>query len=207
MTNLMLQLPLVLTLVKKGAKKSKAPTLTKADGKIFVFGCVFLTILTGVLIPSAVIKASPAEFVDIMAYKSPLWYVLNSLLLAGGTFLIWFGIFYKLASPAGKKAMGFVMLALSGVAIVDYMFFGTNFGNLSSMLKYDVYPTITSGQMLVNLAILLVLVALLYLIWKKKAAIVQAAYLALCLAVVGMSVVNVAGIRTNLSEMKDNLET
>lgn len=204
---LMLQLPLVLTLVKKGAKKREAPTLAKADGKIFAFGCVFLTILTGVLIPSAVIKASPAEFVDIMAYKSPLWYVLNSLLLAGGTFLIWFGIFYKLASPAGKKAMGFVMLALSGVSIVDYMFFGTNFGNLSSMLKYDVYPTITSGQMLVNLAILLVLVALLYLIWKKKAAIVQAAYLALCLAVVGMSVVNVAGIRTNLSEMKDNLET
>ena len=32
-------------------------------------------------------------------YYSPIWFVINSLCLAIGTFVIWFGIFYWLASP------------------------------------------------------------------------------------------------------------
>lgn len=200
---LMLQLPLVLTLLKKKGVKEKAPVvLTKGDGRIFLYGCVFITILTGLLIPSAVIKASPAEFVNIMSYKSPLWYVLSSLLVAAGTFVVWFGIFYKLASPAGKKLMGFAMLALSAIGVVDYMFFGTNFGNLSATLKYDVYPVITAGQMAVNLAVLLALVAVLYVIWRKKIAIAQVVCLTLCLAAAGMSVVNMTGIQKASNELK-----
>lgn len=203
---LMLQLPLVLTLLKKKGGKEKAPVvLTKADSKIFLYGCVFIAILTGLLIPSAVIQASPAEFIDIESYQSPLWYVLSSLLLSTGTFVIWFGIFYKLASPAGKKILSFAMLVLSGVAIVDYMFFGTNFGNLSSMLQYDSYPVITVGQTLLNLAVFLVLSALLYLVWKKKITIVRVGYLAMCLAVIGMSVANVTSIQKELNALKGNI--
>lgn len=202
---LMLQLPLVLTLLKKKGGKKKPPVvLSKGDGRIFLYGCLFVTILTGLLIPSAVIKASPAEFIDIMSYKSPLWYVLSSLLVAAGTFVVWFGIFYKLASPAGKKLMGFAMLALSAIGVVDYMFFGTNFGNLSATLKYDVYPVITAGQMALNLAVLLVLVAVLYVIWRKKIAIMQVVALTMCLAAAGMSVVNVTGIQKASTELKNS---
>lgn len=202
---LMLQLPLVLCFLKKWKKEKKPLVLTKEDGKIYIYSCIFLTVLTGLLIPSAVIKASPAEFVNVMAFKSPLWYVLSSLLLAAGTFVVWFGIFYKLASPAGKKLMGFLMLALSGSAVVDYMFFGTNFGNLSAMLKYDVYPAFTSRQMLVNLAALLVLAAILYLIWRKKASVAQVMCLTLCLAAAGMSAANVMSIQKDSTEIKTTI--
>lgn len=202
---LMLQLPLALTLLKKKGGKEKTPVvLTKGDGRIFFYGCVFITILTGLLIPSAVIKASPAEFIDIMSYKTPLWYVLSALLVAAGTFVIWFGIFYKLSSPAGKKMMSFAMLALSVIGIVDYLFFGTEFGNLSATLKYDYYPVITAGQMAVNLAVLLALVAILYVIWRKKSALAQVIGLTMCLVVAGMSVVNVSGIQKASTELKNS---
>lgn len=203
---LMLQLPLVLTLLKKKSGRERPPVVsTREDGRIFLYGCVFITILTGLLIPSAVIKASPAEFIDIVSYESPLWYVLSALLVAAGTFVIWFGIFYKLASPAGKRVMSFAMLALSVAAIVDYMFFGTDFGNLSPMLKYDSYPVITAGQTLMNLAVVLAVIVLLYFIWKKKIMIVRAGCLAMCLAVIGMSVVNVTGIQRELTALKNNI--
>ena len=203
---LMLQLPLVLTLLKNKSGRERPPVVsTREDGRIFLYGCVFITVLTGLLIPSAVIKASPAEFIDIVSYESPLWYVLSALLVAAGTFVIWFGIFYKLASPAGKRMMSFAMLALSVSAIVDYMFFGTDFGNLSPMLKYDSYPVITAGQTLLNLAVVLAVIVLLYFIWKKKIMIVRAGCLAMCLAVIGMSVVNATGIQSELTALKNNI--
>ena len=48
--------------VQDGVKEQAQPLFNK---KLFLSGAVFLAVLTGLLIPSAVIKASPQEFVDI----------------------------------------------------------------------------------------------------------------------------------------------
>ncbi len=203
---LLLQLPLILYFVKNRFKSQKTLEITKKDKTVFFLGSIFVTLLTGAFIPSAVIKASPAEFINVVSHNNPLLYVLNSLLLAAGTFIVWFGIFYMLAKPAGKKLMGFGMWALSGVAVIDYMFFGTNYGNLSPQLKYDVYPEFLLKDQLLNILVLMIAVAVLYLIWKKRVELVKVVYLAAGLAVLGISVFNVKEIHDVAGDTLSNLQ-
>ncbi len=121
-------------------KKKKEKTGAKLRGavpdrKLFVAAALFLTLLTGLLIPSAYVGASPQEYFDTTLGFSPLWYVVSALCLAAGTFLFWFGVFYWLASDRGKVVFERVLWCFSGAAVVDYMFFGTKMGVVTSVLK------------------------------------------------------------------------
>ena len=199
---LALQLPLILALRKAPAK---APLkLTKAEVKQqsrgFLLACLFLAVLTGVLIPSAVIHDSTSEFVNLITPRSPLNYVLSSALMAAGTFLIWFEIFYHLADARGRRVLGFAVTAMACCAAVNYLFFGTEFGMISSMLRYDLDPVFRLRDMAINAAVLLGLCALLYLVWKKKQALLRILIAALCFVTVGMSAVNLVGIQKDYRE-------
>ena len=206
---LLLQLPLVLQLYQD-RRKTKAPAVTAEAGRIddalFLIGSVILTVLTGVLIPTALIRAAPEDFVNMSAYLSPLWYMVSALLMAAGAFLIWFGIFYKMATGSGKKVMSLGMLLGAGGALVDYMFFGTNYGDISSELIYDTMPVSTASEYLLNLGALALLAAAVFLLWKKKPAILQVVYLALTLAIASMSVLNIVNIQRELGPIKASIE-
>lgn len=204
---LLLQLPLVLHFVKKRFKTETIVEITKKDKLTFFLGSIFITLLTGVLIPSTVLKASPEEFIDIVTQQNPLIYVLNSTLIAAGIFIVWFSIFYMLASPSGKKIMGLSMWGLSGMAIIDYMFFGKNYGNLSSKLKFDIYPYFSLKEQAINLGVLIIAAVILYIVWKKKSEIVRVVYFAAGIAVIGMSVFNVVGVQKAVAQTVDKLET
>ncbi len=92
-------LPLLITLFQKyygkfltNKSKKEIKEINNNSIRNFLLSGVFLTILTGILIPSAVISSSPAEFVDLNNYKSPLIYLCNSIYYAIGFFIIWSGI-------------------------------------------------------------------------------------------------------------------
>ena len=53
-----------------------------------LLGMVFITTLLGLYIPSVYIAASPQEYIEITQFQNPLWYIVSSLCLAGGLFLI-----------------------------------------------------------------------------------------------------------------------
>lgn len=202
---LLMQMPLVLRNVHLSKLRFADISAVKEDPALFWPGCLFMTILTGVLIPSAVIKSSPADFINIQYYYSPFWYILSSFLLAAGTFLLWFGVFYQLASSAGKKWMELCIWILAVCAGINYMFFGTERGNLSSMLVYDTAPTDSSSAYLKNLAVLLTASLILYLIWRASGKIVRTALFSLCCAAVIMSIINTADIQKNLVQIKSTL--
>lgn len=191
-----LQLPLLWYFLSRRIRRSQPAPLGKNDKLLFWSGCVFLTLLTGLLIPSAVIRTSPEEFINALTLTNPLMYVLRSLLLAAGTFCVWFGIFYMLASPSGKRMMGLGMWIASAAAVITYMFFGKNYGTLSPSLQYDRYPDFFLRDQLVNLAVLALAAAVCRLLWKKKAELVKAVYLAAIAAAVVMSAVNTVGIQS-----------
>ncbi len=203
---LALQLPLLLALRAKTRAARPAVRVEKPERFGFFLGCLLLMILTGLLIPSGVIRDSTSEFVDNLAPRSPLNYLLNSALLAAGTFLVWFEIFYHLADGRGKRILGLAISALAVGAAVDYLFFGTGYGNLSEMLRFDVHPKNTVGQMFLNAGVLLALTALLYVIWKKKQAMLRLLVGALCFAAFGMSVTNVFGIQKEYSAIRTQME-
>ena len=169
---------------------------------IFPACCVFLTILLGILIPSAIVSASPAEFVELDDFRSPLRYLLPSALLAAGTILIWCVIFFRLSSGKGRKRFTLAAVILSVVSVVNYMFFGTEYGNLSALLKYDNPPSVLLSDTLLNLGIILLAACIVVLIWKKKPEILKAVCIAGCIGLAVMSAGNIRKINSSFAELE-----
>ncbi len=201
-----LQLPLILALF--AGKRAALPPVRvgKQERLGFLLGCVLLTILTGLLIPSGVIGDSTSEFVDVIAPHSPLNYLLSSVLIAAGTFLIWFEIFYHLADGRGKRVLGLAISILAVGAAVDYLFFGTGYGNLSDQLRFDVHPQSSYPRMFLNAGVLLALAGLIWLIWKKKQSMLRLFVGALCFAAFVMSVTNAVSIQKRYLEIRTQVE-
>lgn len=198
---LALQLPLVVRLLKRRGVRTKLFRFEGApDRRMFFLGAAFLAILTGLLIPSAVIAASPLEFLTMDAPIHPLWYVASSLLLAVGTFVVWFGVFYFLVSDKAKKVMEALIWVACGVCVVDYMFFGTDLGTISTLLELDVLPQYTLAQIAVNLAVLAAVAAVFWLVVRKKPALARIVCIAGIVALGVMSVMNVHGIATDVAQ-------
>ncbi len=169
---LLMQLGLFISPIKKIASKHMKPMTQQPDNKLFTVGSCFLSVLCGALISSAFIADSPKEFVDVTYFYHPLWHVLSTFCFAAGTFLVWFRVFYWLSNPTFKVLFGKLVWILSGVMLVNYMFFGRNLGNISAELKYDKDISFATGEHLINIAVMLVLVAMLIFIvtkWKKAA--------------------------------------
>lgn len=205
---LLFQIPLVLSLLpKRTPKKQKAAKQKEfvPSLRLFFSGCVFLSILTGVLIPSAVIASSPIEFVDLADFHGPMLHIVNAVLLAIGLFVIWFGLFYYLSAKKGRTIFGCVVWVLSGFAIVNYMFFGTNLGTLSAQLTFDQPMTVHVLEAIINVAVLAAIAVLFRFIWKKNRVVVQIGYIVLGVAVIGLSVMNVSRIKAADPEIRTAL--
>ncbi len=187
---------------RKGGKPREGEAGTEEKTRVFALSSIFLAILTGFLIPSAVIRSSPGEFIVIGEYRSPLLYVFSAFLLAAGTFLIWLQIFHYLAGKKAKRIMEAGLWIVSILAVINYMFFGTNFGNLSSELKYDLGLAPSVKSMLINAEILLLAGTAVFVLWAKKRKLVQAFLPIMILAVLGMSVYNVVETSGKLPQLK-----
>ena len=51
--------------------------------------------------------------------------------------MLWGGVFYHLANPDSKVYFERGIWIISGIAVVDYMFFGTDLGLLTSHLQFE----------------------------------------------------------------------
>lgn len=157
--------------------------------RFFVMGCAVLTILTGVLIPSSVIKASPAEFVIASAFQTPLVYLADSLAVAAGLFLVWFGFFYYLSSSGARKVMEILVWILCVSGLMNFMLFGRRLGMLNAQLQFESVPAFSDIELLINSAAVLAVAAIGVIVWIKKKQILRFAgpILALSLAVVSLA--------------------
>lgn len=198
----LLQLPLAYELLKDRLPIRKDGMQETGNQKLFFIGACLLAVLTGILIPSAVIASSPQEFVDLGLFRDPFWYVVSSFSLALGTFVVWAGVFYRLAKPQTRVLFDKGVWVLCGVFTVDYMFFGKNPGTLSQSLKFEGALTYSAGQQLLNLAVLTaVAVAMIVAFRFLKKHATQA--LAICLAaLIGMSGYNMVKINGEVTNLK-----
>ena len=185
----LLQLPLILYFLLRNRKPAVVRP-SRDDDAVFLLSGVFLTLLMGVLIPSAVIGSSPMEFMSVASLRSPVWYIVNSALIAAGTFLVWGGVFYRLVGPAARRRFACCALAFAAIAAVDFMFYGKGYGNMSSMLKYDKRMKVSAESIRANAAVVAGVAAAAYLIWKKKAALARAILIAGSVALAAVSISN-----------------
>ena len=199
---LLMQIPLAVCII---LKKKPAPVSAKAlrqDRSLFLINAVYLTILTGILIPSAVIRSAPTDFISAADYHSPLRYVFSTFLLAAGTFILWFGIIYRIIPSRGKRMTAFVMTVISGWGTVNSMFWGNRRGVLTKQLQYEKMPADTAEDILVNSLVLALIALILTLIRKKKPAVLGFTILVLCVTKTVSSVVNIADIVKTLNTEK-----
>ncbi len=126
----------------KAAKKlldASLKTLVESKSKrasVFFLSCLFLTLLFGLVIPSALISSSASEFSGIGSHPNPFWRVGNTALQAAAIFLFWFSCVYFLF---GKKiqalmAAGTFILALS--ALLNAYPFMLRYGDISASLGF-----------------------------------------------------------------------
>ena len=165
-------------------------------------GCLLLTLSAGVLIPTAVIKSSPAEFVILSAYRNPLLYVMDSAAMAAGLFLVWFGILYYLSEKDGRRKLNVDIVCLCGIAMIDYLFFGTKLGTLTSLLRYEAAPTFTVWEKAGNALVLAAAVLLILWLWKKNEKAVRNICSVMVLVVIVMSAVNAVSASSELSDIR-----
>lgn len=196
-----LQLPLLVSLLRGRLPFRLQVGNGTPNRKLFLLSGIFLTVLVGLLIPSAFIADSPHEFVDLTYFYNPLWYIVSALCLAAGTFLVWGNVFYWLASPKGKVLFERFFWIACGAALVNYMFFGTDLGVITPNLQYEAEPYFSFAERFSNLGILAVLGCGLYLLVVKKPRAAQTALLLAIFALGGMSVWNAVTIQKSIHQV------
>lgn len=198
----LMQLPIIIAVLKKKIKIKFTKEMPAPNKKLFVSGTMFLTLFIGLLIPGNFIADSPQEFVDITLFFHPLWYLVSAVCLAAGTFLVWMGVFYWLASPKGKVIFERIIWVMCGGAIVNYMFFGTKLGIITSALTYEEGVRFAVSEQILNVVVLVTITAMLYFVIVKWSNIAKNILLTATVALAVMSVINVITINKSINEIK-----
>ncbi len=202
---LIMLLPSVGALLVK-AFRLRIPSIPRnADPKLFLCTAVFIAVLTGMLIPSAVIRSSPQEFIHLSGYYSPLRHLLNASLLSFGFFVVWLGIFYYMLKNQAKWVFGLAVWLIAGAAVVDYMFFGTDLGLITAELKFETTPVFTSWDFRINFLVLLALIILLFIIYLKRQKLALGMIAVLLVAVSSMSLVNAVKIQSSMAGIRESI--
>lgn len=200
---LLLILPLAFSFFRKKAEE-KVPS---GNDKAFYAGAVFMALLTGLVIPATIINASTEEFIDVINPSSPVLYVVNSMLLSFGSFVLWGSIFYFFLSDKVKSILSKAVFALCGIAIANYLLFGTKLGTLSATLQYHSQPAFKLNEYLINTAAVIVIAAALYFICAKFRKIVLPVLIVLILTVIGIGSYTTAKIAKTYSDYEKRAQS
>lgn len=201
-TGVLLQLPILWPIFCRRFPWNSRKVERIHNRKVFLMGAVFLTVLVGLLIPSTFIAASPQEFIDVFHFHNPIWYIVRTFCLAAGTFLVWMNVFYWLASTNGKYWFDRIVWILCGCMLVNYMFFGTDMGVITSYLAYENGFDFTIQSKLLNLAVLAVLAAGMFLFSCRWSQRMVAILLTATIAIGGMSILNIVQIDSSIDEQR-----
>ena len=153
---------------------NKRQQKTDKNNKILlILCCLYMAILTGIFIPSALIGASPAEFVDAHYYQNPAQYLLYSALLGMGTFAFWGIVYGMLLAPKARKRYTLFISICAVSAAVNYMFFGKDYGFISSALQYETAISNQLWKVLLNTGCVIAAAVVVCLLRKKRSLILR----------------------------------
>ena len=158
---------LVLPLTISCIKTKHEPKTNSENAGTFFTGAVLMALFTGLFIPSSVIDNSTLEFIDVVNTINPIWYVINSLLLSFGIWVLWGGVFYSFMNEKTKTAFSKAIWIICGISVTDYMLFGTKLGILSSTLQYNLTPSFKNSDYLLNILAVTAVIIIFRLIITK----------------------------------------
>lgn len=198
-------IPLIISVIKKYSKMNLKTLNIESNRKVYFSGAIFMVILIGCVIPSAVIKASPQEFVDLYYYVNPIWYITSALCFSIGTFLVWMGVFYWLTNKKYKAYFEIAVWIICGIITLNYMFFGKNLGILSNSLNYEKGMYFDRIQKIQNLAVIIGVAIVMFVIYRFGRKIVPQVLIICAISLGVMSFYNVVKINESVSDIKDGV--
>lgn len=207
-----LQIPILAYMI---SKRSKAGSHTAGDlldkysshPAVFFIGAFTLAAITGLLIPSTVIKSSPAEFVLTTDFQSPVIYVFNAFLIACGMFVVWFGLFYKLSTEKTRKIFEFTVWGVIAAGLVNYMAFGKNLGMISALLRFESEPTFSVNEQVINIEAAIAVFTVVTVLCLKWGNVIKAVAPLVLAVTVGMGVFNTVSIQEAMPKIEQVIQS
>jgi len=206
-------LPLLYLLVfHRSASRKPKPLPEKTEkqsvpyGRIFFFSALFLSLLTGIFIPSSVVVSSPSEFVVFTAYKSPLNFIILTFALAVGFFVIWCGLFYYLSTQRIRRIFSITMCSAAICSLLNFYLSGRHLSFMDSSLAILGGLTFPKKETLIDLLVIPIIIGGIILIWKKRASIIPYVLLFLSLGTAAVGVRNMVSISHAMPRIKMILE-
>jgi YidC/Oxa1 family membrane protein insertase len=110
-----------------------------SSSRSFALSLAQLALLTGIVIPAALIASSVAEFSYVAPLASPLPFVgITALQAAGAAFYL--ALLFALSPIRLKKALGFSVSFLATAALLDAFAFAGDYGFMLPNLDFPFYP-------------------------------------------------------------------
>ena len=191
---------------ESGQTGRKAADIRPVWKWIFWLSGALLALMTGLLIPSEVIRSSTMEFLDIRRLQNPQQYLLSSFLLGAGTFVLWGGIYFAMSGKGARRVFAGVFAAAAAAAAVNFLAFGGSYGDILSTMKYARPISVNAGQVLVNMLAMAAVAAGVWLLMRKSPGLLRAVYAACCAALVVMSVMNMSAIQDEYRKSEEYAE-
>jgi YidC/Oxa1 family membrane protein insertase len=185
-------------------KITYTPWTLKETLPLFLFSALILWMATGIFIPSMLIDASPQEFSFIDNNESPLFFVLAASVQALGLFILWPLMLYFLFPEKTKKAFSLLAIIVALSALGNMFVFSGNYGPISVDLVFSGTVTHDLKDILVNVLVLVVLIAIIsfiYLRGNKK--ILPSLALMLFIALASLSVKTIHSINVEFKKLSE----
>jgi hypothetical protein len=141
-------------------------------------------------------RSSPTEFVRQYHVFNPSAYLLYSTALAIGCFVIWLNVFFFLIDASQKVWAAFAVWTLWGLSVVNYLFFGKEYGTMTSKLQFNRIPDPTGKERWTNFAVLCGTILLVTIIWKYGRRLIISLYSVCIISVLVMAAMNIYQINS-----------
>jgi YidC/Oxa1 family membrane protein insertase len=183
--------------IKKYISKREYIVLSeKAATHIFMISCLCIWALLGMVTPSLLISASPADFSFIGTYKNPLFFLFNTASQATGSFIFWPLCLYVLFSAKTKKILSLVFMAAAIFSIINVFLFPGNYGLISVTLEFSESVGHGSHSIIINLLVLNSFTLIfLFLLYKNMIKTVIYTFVICFSALTVLSIVNISKIQ------------
>jgi YidC/Oxa1 family membrane protein insertase len=193
-------MPLITKLFKKLIEGRLSPLVSDSGirTKIFIFSCIFMFLLSGLVIPSALISSSPIEFSGIGRNPNPLTFIYNTMIQALGLWILWASCIYFLFN--NSKIQTFFAATVTSIAlcaVVNTFCFALSYGDISTTLSFVSGVNFSSSKfiMLLNVGVLLFIIILSFIfIGIRDGKIFSSVLVIGILSLAGISGANIASI-------------
>ena len=169
--------------VKKQYKKDKL------DNVIFVLYGLCISVLIGLLIPSDTFSASVGDFLTNYHTIHLSHYLIVSLLISLGFFIVWGGIYYLISN--NKTIVIGTMIALACFSVLNYFAFYRYYGQLNRYLYILTYTDDSFYDRMINLVILFLTLILIYIVIRNTKRVFIYVGIIMLVPILFLSIINI----------------